>query len=199
MPNRSKKVRGHHRSGDRESPGAQPLAGQKRPYTNRSQANRRGSPGSLLDNGSNCDTSEPHFPITHIGFSCKKSSYCTVKHNIERTPDWLSGAPVHFNTPALQCNFVFIIFHDHICSLFLICALADNFSATFLGDTIRSGIFLPHINGYFLSSLITSIIYHSLSDFGCIALTPKIFMYAISNIVYFLVFTHYKTACPYPL
>ena len=84
-------------------------------------------------------------------------------------------------------------------SLFLIGALADNFSATFLGSTVRSGIFLTYINRYFLSSLTASIIYHSLSDFSCIALTPKIFMYAISNIVYFLVFTHYKTACPYPL
>ena len=68
-------------------------------------------------------------------------------------------------------------------SLFLIGALADNFSATFLGNTVRSGIFLTYINRYFLSSLTASIIYHSLSDFSCIALTPKIFMYAISNIV----------------
>ena len=110
-----------------------------------------------------------------------------------------AGVPVYYNIPALQYNFVFIIFHDTICSLFLICALADNFSATFLGNTIGSGIFLIHINSYFLSSLSTSIFYHSLSDFSCIALTPKILMYAISNIVYFLVITYHETACPYPL
>ena len=95
-----------------------------------------------------------------------------LKHDMERIPDWLSGVPVQYNTPALQYDFVFIIFHDDIGSLFLICAFADNFSATFLGNTIRGGIFLTHINSYFLSSLTTSIIYHSLSDFSCIALTP---------------------------
>ena len=121
-----------------------------------------------------------------------------LKHDMERMPDWLSGVPIHYNTPALQYNFVFIIFHNYICSLFLICALADNFSTTFLGNAIRSGIFLTHINSYFLSSLTTSIIYHSLSNFSCIALTPKILMYAISNIIYLLVITYHETACPYP-
>ena len=133
------------------------------------------------------------------GLSSQKTIILYLKHHMERIPDWLSGIPVHTNTPALQYNFVFIIFHGYICSLFLICALADNFSAAFLGNTIRSGIFLTHINRYFLSSLTTSIIYHSLSDFRCIALTPKILMYAIRNIVYFLVITYHETACPYPL
>ena len=83
-----------------------------------------------------------------------------LKHDMVRIPDWLSGVPVHYNTPALQYNFVFIIFHDYICSLFLICALADNFSATFLGNTIRSGIFLQIFVIYFFFCFIWQILSH---------------------------------------
>ena len=181
-----------------------------------------------MANGPNCDTSEPPLALggslctkgatmndyyllsdssilsAYFNHIYRLSSQKTIillylKHDMVRTPDWLSGVPVYYNAPALQYNFVFIIFHNYICSLFLICALADNFSTTFLGNAIRSGIFLTHINSYFLSSLTTSIIYHSLSDFSCIALTPKILMYAISNIIYLLVITYHETACPYPL
>ena len=96
-----------------------------------------------------------------------------IKRDMEKIPDWQPGVSVYSGTLTLQYNFVLIIVHDQIRSLFRICALADNSSATFLGNTIRNGVFPSHMNGYLISSLTTSIIDHSLSDFCCIALTPK--------------------------